>query len=501
MEKKVIEYKRFDLAKGYLFFLSLFFLFVPMQYRMEKILRTLKKILFKGVSDFPAFFDRSVYLTISDIFIVILLCFVLFYIKPRAKKFLISGSLKFLLFYFILILALQAFSPYKDFSFQYYKWIQLGISASIVFIIASSESLFSQAKILKCLAISTVFASVIQSIAAVIQYFSQKPIGLKYLGELNFAAQGVTPSFIAPNDGSLWIFDHIFSSGTFRILARAYGTFSDPNILAGYMVFAVMSSIYLFIKETGKKAKYLIASAIFLQIFTVVITYSRSGFFGVILGGGVFFSLLFLKLMRSRKSDFNINQRTLEIAKIKVVFAVVLSSLVLSTGLFYHQLWQRGGYINYKNTSAENSDNERKIYQDMALSSIQQNPLKGVGFNSSQFDIKKKAEEKHLPHYISHPVHNVFLLIASESGLLALGCFVLFLIHAVFSMLRRGLNEESIFLISIFIPFLGIACCSHYFFSWTSGRLMFFILMGCICLAGKSRETSKENVTLMPQRA
>ena len=297
------------------------------------------------------------------------------------------------------------------------------------------------------------------------------------------------------------MFDHFFSPGMQRIIARAYGTFSDPNMLAGYMVFASMSSMYLFMKEKKSIYQSFILVAVFLQIFTAVITYSRSGFFGIILGAFNFSAFLLWQLRNKNNSFKDNREKALLNSKLKKITLVVVSSFIVCFSLFYHQLLQRGGYVNYKHTPAQGSDQERKIYQDIALSSIQQNPFKGVGFNSSQFDIKKKAEEKHLPYYISHPVHNIFLLIASESGLVALGCFVVFLAHSVISMLRRGLNMESIFLISIFVPFLGIACCSHYFFSWTSGRLMFFILMGCICLAGRPEEAPIEKTSLIPQRA
>jgi O-antigen ligase len=117
---------------------------------------------------------------------------------------------------------------------------------------------------------------------------------------------------------------------------------------------------------------------------------------------------------------------------------------------------------------------------DLALASYKifyNYPLFGVGFGG----FTKLAESyTSLGSVIrfDQPVHNLFLLIASESGVFAVLLFLAFL-SVVFAQSSRGKNVA---VVRIFeLQFLLLAGFDHYFLSSQQLMLLFWLVAGLLC--------------------
>jgi hypothetical protein len=466
--------------------------FIPMQYRFNKFLRPLKKILISDASNLPMFFETRVFYCLSDLLILALLAYVIRVKKASLTSIFFLRSSKYLFLYFLIAFLSLTISSSKDFLLQYYRLLQLFIGSLLFFIVSSGVLDIKPKTIFRLFCYATVLSGCLQSVVALVQYFFQRPIGLKYLGELNFTAPGVNPSSFTSHDGSLCLIDHIFSPSALKLLARAYGTLSDPNILGGYLVLSLICTFYLFMTARAMKWTYALHATVLLQFLSMFITYSRSGYIGIMIGSVVFFFLLFVIIKKNTKKivDFEDDIRP-TMRRIYHLGIVIFSSFFISMTLFFHQILDRGGFLNYRHTLAQGADVERQVYQEIALHEIQKNPLVGVGFNNYTINMSLSSE-KELPKELSHPVHNIFLLIASETGFFGLFMFSLFLFSSFRSMIKSTLTLEIAALTALFIAFLFLGCCGHYFLSWTSGNLMLFFVMGQIALIGRSAKSDRK---------
>ena len=95
-----------------------------------------------------------------------------------------------------------------------------------------------------------------------------------------------------------------------------------------------------------------------------------------------------------------------------------------------------------------------------------------------------------LARHLYPPVHNIFILIASEIGILGLGTFILFLASLIGGGIKdffRGnsLLTYSLLLITFYI--LLISMYDHYFWTLQQGSLMFWIVLGLLASAVSRR--------------
>ena len=109
----------------------------------------------------------------------------------------------------------------------------------------------------------------------------------------------------------------------------------------------------------------------------------------------------------------------------------------------------------------------------MALQMLKDHPLLGVGLNNFTVRMSEYGEVSGWARFLQ-PVHNVYLLIAAETGILGLILF-LCLLFSVFRLLWRSKNY--LFLISLSqISFLCFV--DHYFWSLQQTALLFWLLVG-----------------------
>lgn len=269
----------------------------------------------------------------------------------------------------------------------------------------------------KVLSLSVLF----QSILAWMQFFLQHSVGgiFYWFGERAFSAStpGIAQAVI---NGEL--------------LLRPYGTFSHPNVLAAFLLLSIVV-IYRLSKNNKQKLLlviYIVASA------TILLTVSRLPVISLCfilvwkLGGkksfffGLVFVIFFAKYFLNDQS-FLIRQN-LFLATVEII----KNNFVIGTGL--------GTNI-------------------LAL----QNYSKNLFFNSQ-------------PLAFLQPVHNIFLLIISETGFIGLLVFLKIL-------LKKHLLVLLILLLGSF---------DHYFLTVQQGQLLLTLILGIIYACGKfSNQSAK----------
>lgn len=115
---------------------------------------------------------------------------------------------------------------------------------------------------------------------------------------------------------------------------------------------------------------------------------------------------------------------------------------------------------------------QRESLIQSSIAMIKDNPVFGVGLNN--FLINLPSSE------IIQPVHNIFLLVASETGVFVLGFFIWFLIKIYRRINDKGLrikkNPSFIIYPLSFILILGMF--DHYFLTLQQGQLLFSFVLG-----------------------
>jgi len=367
-----------------LFLILLFIL--PFQARIHKLLRPLSRSWINPDNPFPTNFEPFAELFLSDFFLIALLIG-LFCLRKNFSWGLEQKAATAFLAVALLSLLLQGATP----GISYWRLAQFALVVTL---------LYQAFPRFKTVAITVVCSAVLQCGIALAQYCMQHQLGLKTLGEPTLLYKGdeIGANIWMPKK-SVTTFDYYLGpdreSG--KVL-RATGTLPHPNLLATFLVFSLFMTLFLY-EETSKKRWMGVVIA--LQIVTLFATYSRAGLFAFV-GGAFLWGLLHFWQEK----------------KVPAVFKPLTIALLGSLLLFFPQLFHRGGVFSHTKLSAQ-SDETRVEMHEVALRIIRDHPWFGVGFNNYHLA---------LPRYGGPPiaVHNIYLLIAAETGLTGLFFFLLF---------------------------------------------------------------------------
>jgi len=433
--------------------------FIPFQQRFYKFLKPISLSLIHQAWQIPHYFEIHLDAFISDFMILALILYCLKKGRIQWKSFFWEGERKYLSLFLFFSLASIASSSFAAYPLPYWRWMHLALPAFLFFYLSRSElGEGSFGKISKVV----LAASLIECAIAIPQYFIQHSLGLAWLGEPTLISRHYLGSNFPMPDGSVWIFDRFFHGIRENLFVlRAYGTLPHPNILGGVMVFSLLMTYYLF--GLGKRRGWL-GIAIVLQVFCLFITYSRSALYA---GGIATFVWIFLTAWRERK--------------IPSLFWIAGGSFILSLGLLYPQLFERGGIVSY-NSVVQSSDELRLVIQDVGLAMLRAHPFLGVGFNNYMLVLKTFTQGQPVPPTY---IHNLYLHFGAEVGIFGVSAFLAF----CFLILRKGWNQrqrpEMVTSLSIFIAVLCIGLVDFYPLCTQQTRLIFFLVAGLIAAPKK----------------
>ena len=339
-------------------------------------------------------------------------------------------------------------------------------------------------------ALIIIFVASVQSIIAILQIFFQHSIGLHWLRE----------SLIAPNIPGV---AKVLLHGETYI--RTYGLFPHPNVLGGFLLFSIIFTLWysklfhveqLEARGDSKLFQWLHIS-ISIQALALIFSLSKSAVLGL------FIAILYLlyaakssshyqeEELRVRWKLFHVEQflridsltfKKLHILKNK---PKLLLALIIIMSLFI--LKPNVNSLLFKSLT------ERQFYLNVSRGTILNNPILGEGIGQFVLSIPIYTSQA-IESWQFQPVHNIFLLIWSELGIIGLSLFLWFL-WRLFKKPKTEIGECCIlenksdvlsswslskYPKAIILGFIFIMFFDHYLWDIQQGSLMLWMTLGLI---------------------
>lgn len=447
----------------------LLFLFLPFQHKHRGFLKGVLKKIYPSGSTFPPAFSKTLTIEPTDLLILIITCLLFFKFRVSLYRFFIEGPSKYLSFFLGACVLSLGISEWRGYVFQYAWFLKFLLAACVFYCIRLSFNGPFFKKWFLSFAWIFFITSIFVGFIGIAQYFIQGKVGCRWLGESSNAF------FYFKNPScARWLFDQLLITNWNKsILLRSCSTFYHPNPFGAFLFFSSCLTFYLSFIETRKNVQILLLTGVFFQIFALATTYSRSAILALIVS-----TLLLFILERKRERK----------KLIQLALTLLFSSLIC-LGLFFSQLFARGGLINY-NVTVQGADQERILYQKVAVEMGKENPLLGVGFNSFQLHLAKYHQQGNSLFY---KVHNIYLLIFSETGIVGIICFFLFLIACLKNVFFINQGLEQRILLSLTFGVLLIGGCDMFLLENSKLRIAFFALLGLLSLCPSRREQRVQN--------
>ncbi len=365
----------------------------------------------------------------SEVFFLIAGVLFLIQLFKKEKPWTFGSSLHFLSLSILAVTVLLSFmvTPLHDPVFQGFLFIKV-LEILLLYFLIVNQTL--QIQTLVQVFVGTML---FQSCLALFQVLSQGSFGLYFLGEPHLSAQGV----------------HLARFEIFgKEFIRAYGTFSHPNVLAGYLGVSLLFSL-LIEKLATKKRALLVA----VQSLALMVTFSRLSI--------LVFSLVAFLLLLSFLPDFK---------KRKIWLPLGVSVLILEVlAIFFYK-----GMAIFQSTSFL----ERLAGYKDSFSLFKMHPF-GIGFSQVTLFLDGVHPTPIMP-WEYQPIHSVPFLVLNELGFLGLfaGIFAL----VIFFKMGGGekntskkLHRKKILILA------GLALCilslfDHYLLTLDQGRFLIIIL-------------------------
>jgi O-antigen ligase len=397
------------------------------------------------------FFDHR-YCTLEYFPADVLIFVLIFFTFNLWKKYLFKNSVKYLILFIISIFISMKLANTPITRWGYYNIIDYLFMVVLICFLQYVLSEDRNKKInLIFKMILTLF--IIQSIIAILQYFNQRPIGLSMIEPFSKNY----PSFKVLSK-KLWIFDSIFKveRNSTNIL-RACGTFTHPNSFGLFLCFSSYISYYFFYKSKHILAEIFYAIFIFLHFFSISISFSRAAILSYLLGAIFWFIIFF----------FKDRQQNIDYPKIFRLVLCIILSISICFIIFYEQFLERGGIVGYNNFVYEASDKQRIFQTIVSMKLFKEAPFWGVGLLNGL--------ERMIAIGTTNVVHNIYILVVVESGIIGIILFFLF----IKSLIKRGMSNlrlSTITILSIFVTLLIFGFFDYGILVVPYGRLIFFFI-------------------------
>jgi len=281
------------------------------------------------------------------------------------------------------------------------------------------------------------------SLLALSQFFSQSSLGglLWWLGERPLSVG-------QPGVAKVSLFGELF--------LRPYATFPHPNSLAGFM----LVSLILVLAASRNFRHRLVVPLVLLAITTILFSFSRSVF--VI---GLILSLYWLwKNTPFPRYPF----RLLLIPTAALSFLLLFANLRFLVG---------------------ESLSQRLFLNDVALNLIASHPLLGVGLNNFLTQLPDFWQPGQV--FLLQPVHNIYLLIAAETGLSGLLLFSSLIYYSARNLFRRPRQSASPYLAAALVVILFTGLIDHYWFTLQQNQFLFALVLGLIWAPPSASKNAK----------
>ena len=344
--------------------------------------------------------------------------------KKRVKNFSFPAFVLVFLFSLVNILAAQNYQA------ALFKWIKLYELIFFVYILIDKKKLLQKELIFKPLALAVIFTSVL----ALIQFFLQKTVGgpFYFFGERSFSAS--TPG----------IAKAVYFG---KELMRPYSSFPHPNVLAGV---TSASTLFLLRIKGNRIIKFLLLT---VTLPAVLLSASLGAWVALVIAqiaSGI-------KLTRA--------------SFLKKIYLGIFSLAVL-TGIFSPLISKE--FIKERNRFPDSV--LKRAYLNIAAGEmVSKEPFTGVGLNNFVVKIPWTLADETILWYLQ-PVHNIFLLMFTETGLIGLFIFVIF----SWKLIKRSLENKvkTRLYATIFLLIIITGSFDHYWVTLQQSQLLLALFTG-----------------------
>lgn len=291
----------------------------------------------------------------------------------------------------------------------------------------------------------------LEAVIALGEFVRQASLGLQILGEWRFSS-------LTPGIAKVMLYQHEF--------LRPYATFPHPNVLGATLAIFLSINIYLLLeKRMGLlRQKLMWAAMMFLQSLALFLAFSRVAWFCFL------FNLILISLIKRRR----ISKIVANIPRRKLYSFIFLLCFIL--GFLAPLISQRVGSLLATDII---SPIRRGELIRAAWLMIKDHPLTGVGFNNFVVRLEDYKTISGQGRFLQ-PVHNLWLLVASEAGVPALLVAVSGVIYLIYGLIQRYLSDRSlVFILLIFwLSFLITSLFDHYWWTAQVAQLLFWLTLG-----------------------
>lgn len=266
---------------------------------------------------------------------------------------------------------------------------------------------------------------------------------------------------------------------------RAYGSFDHPNILGIVMVVGIimlalvwarggrgndaekdLNSMQAFHLRTNGLLIYCIAIVSFMA--ACFFSLSRSAWLGLIIG---FVSISFYLLRNKLRNSWQ--------NYLKTILIIIFTFLVLETAYKDVVMVRTDGGTRLEQKSFD----DRALYWEQAKEIIKQNPIIGVGAGNYVAYLKAKNPDNQ--YWTYQPVHNIFMLVWAELGIVGLLAFVVLCVTIILRAYKR--SPLGFCLLFALLPAMFL---DHWLWSLHFGLLIIGLIAG-ISLRGNEKNIAE----------
>jgi len=298
-----------------------------------------------------------------------------------------------------------------------------------------------------------IYSAIIQSILALQQFSSQKIDAYVWLG-ISAQDPSILGTPVVLTSAGRWL--------------RSFGAFPHPNMLAGFLVLALIIIFFLSLKSESSKDKNKLLLSFVVIFLALLTTLSRAAILGVTL---IFITSLFFT---AKKIEWQ--KKTTR----WVILMFVIS--IFFTTSYPNLVFTR---VTSNNNIEQKSNAERISQYQEWLTTFKENPLFGVGLGN--YPLSLRNIKPGLESWDYQPIHNTFLLVIAEIGIIPLA-------YLIFVFIYYSRNRKLRFPLSV-LPLLFLVFMflfDHYWWSFYTGlMLMSFVLAFTIILWREDKNNKK----------
>jgi hypothetical protein len=378
----------------------------------------------------------------TDVILCLLVGFSLFRLHKHTRN-TIQKKYFFLLGFFLFFLVCNNIFATRPL-LSIYGWIKFFELAFLTLYLSRTIYYHYQ---LSLIALAFAISAIFESLLAMAQYLNQGSLNgiFYYVGERAFT--GSTPGIANASIG-----------GT--LVLRPYATFSHPNVLAGYLLISMVLVWSLLLKDNKRWIQIIAGISLVLSSIALLLTFGRVAILiWALLLSIVFFKLLFKKIKKVRS-------RLVLVGFVLIGFGI-LGSFHLSEEII----------TRFSQTSLfEESVTERAELLEASLVMIEQHPILGVGQYTFIPALAPLQKPMPLGLYLQ-PVHNIFVLITAETGVVGILLFLWLLITTALRIKKQEARIKGIFFVLMLIIVIT-GSLDHYWLTLQQGQLLFATVIG-----------------------